>query len=68
MTHEAPLSLSKAQALGRYARGEIPLAEVDGLVRAIVPEDRRPRWVHVVSAMLVSLLAVLLVPASTRRN
>lgn len=66
---ERPLSLEKARALGRYARGEIRLAEVDEQFEDLVPtREAGPRLLHAIGAILGAVLAILLVPASNRRS
>ena len=65
---EQPLSLAKARVLDRYARGEIELAQVDRELLPLVPRQHVPRILMVIGVMLGAVLAMLLMPAGTRRE
>lgn len=66
---ERPLSLEKARALGRYARGEIRLDEVDQQFDDLVPtQEPGHRWLFTIGALLGAVLAIMFVPASNRRS
>lgn len=67
MATERPLSLEKARALNRYARGEITLDAMAHEISNAAPEEAKKRlWVYV--AAVAALLSAFLVPASVRRE
>lgn len=64
-----PSSLEKVRVFDRYARGELHLGEVKRELDKTAPAIRRlPRWARWTSVLLASILGILLVPASDRRN